>query len=90
VRTVVCAARFLHHASDITARGQNMALFFFGGWRMTETNKSHFMFLARKMRERAEEARTLAEEFRDPQARRMMFEIAERYEKLAQRLEDEA
>jgi len=57
---------------------------------MTETDKSHFLFLARKMRERAEEARTLAEEFRDPQARRMMFEIAERYEKLAQRLGDEA
>jgi len=53
-----------------------------------ETDKSHFLFLARKMRERAEEAQTLAEGFRDREARRMMFEIAQRYEKLAKRLED--
>jgi hypothetical protein len=54
---------------------------------MTETDKSHFLFLARKLRERAEEALTLAKTFGDPGARRMMFEIAERYERLAQRLE---
>jgi uncharacterized protein (DUF927 family) len=54
---------------------------------MTETNKSHFLFLARKLRERAEEALTLAETFHDVEARRMMFEVAERYEKLALRLE---
>jgi transcriptional regulator with AAA-type ATPase domain len=54
---------------------------------MTETNKSHFLFLARKLRERAEEALTLAETFHDVEARRMMFEVAERYQKLAQRLE---
>jgi len=55
---------------------------------MTENGNGHFLLLARKLRDRAEEARTLAEEFRDPEARRMMFEIAERYEKLAKRLED--
>jgi hypothetical protein len=54
---------------------------------MMETNKSHFLFLARKLRERSEEALTLAETFRDAEARRMMLEVAERYEKLAQRLE---
>jgi hypothetical protein len=32
----------------------------------------------------------MAEAFRDPEARRLMFEIAERYEKLAQRLDQEA
>jgi len=55
---------------------------------MTETDKSHFLFLVRKLRERAEEALTLADTFRDPETKRMMLEIAERYEKLAQRLED--
>ena len=55
---------------------------------MTETDKSHFLFLIRKLRERAEEALTLADTFRDPETKRMMLEIAERYEKLAQRLED--
>ena len=49
---------------------------------MTETDKSHFLFLARKLRERAEEALALAETFRDAEARRMMFEVAELYEKL--------
>jgi hypothetical protein len=56
---------------------------------MTETNKSHILFLARRMRERAEEARTLADTFRDSEARRMTLEVAERYEQLAQRLEQE-
>ena len=56
---------------------------------MTETNKGHILFLARKMRERAEEARTLAGTFRDSEARRMTLEVADRYEKLAQRLEME-
>jgi len=56
---------------------------------MTETNKSHILFLARKMQERAEEARTLADTFRDSEARRMTLEVAERYEELAQRLEME-
>ena len=55
---------------------------------MTENRNGHFLLLARKLRDHAEEARTLAEEFRDPEARQMMFEIAERYEKLAKRLED--
>jgi hypothetical protein len=55
---------------------------------MTETDNRHFRFLARKLRERAEEALTLAETFRDPEARRMMLEIAERYARLAQRLDD--
>ena len=55
---------------------------------MTETDKSHFLFLSRKMRERAEEARTMAKAFRDPEARRMMSEVAERYETLAKRLDN--
>jgi len=42
------------------------------------------------LRERGEEALVIAETFLDPEARRMMLEIAERYEKLAQRLEHEA
>jgi hypothetical protein len=54
---------------------------------MTETDKTHFLFLARKSRERAEKALGTAETFRDPDARRMMFGIAERYQKLAARLE---
>jgi len=57
---------------------------------MTETDKRRFLFLARKMRDRAEEALIMAKTFRDPEARRMMFEVAERYEKLAQRLEYES
>jgi len=56
---------------------------------MTETDKRHFLFLAHKLRERAEEASTLAGAFRDPEARRMMLEVAENYEKLAQRMENE-
>jgi hypothetical protein len=40
-------------------------------------------------RERAEAARTMAETLNDLGARRMIFEIAERYEKLAWRLENE-
>ena len=56
---------------------------------MPERDKTHFLFLARQLRERAEEALTLAEGFRDPEARRMMREIAERYEKLAKRIENE-
>jgi hypothetical protein len=52
--------------------------------------KTDFSFLVRRLRERAEEALTIAENFRDPEARRMMLEIAERYQKLAARLEAEA
>ena len=54
---------------------------------MTEIDKTHLLIMARKMRERAEEALARAETFRDPEARRMMFKVAERYEELAQRLE---
>jgi hypothetical protein len=39
-------------------------------------------------RERAEEARILAEELRDPDARRTMFGIADVYERMAERAED--
>jgi hypothetical protein len=53
---------------------------------MTETNKKHLLFLIRKLQERAEEASTLAKTFSDPEARRMMSEVAELYEKLAQRM----
>jgi hypothetical protein len=54
---------------------------------MTDTDKSHLLFMASKMRERAQEALVMAEAFRDPEARRVMFEVAESYEKLALRLE---
>ena len=53
---------------------------------MTGTNKDHLLALIRKLQERAEEASTLAETFSDPEARRMMFDVAELYEKLAQRM----
>jgi hypothetical protein len=43
--------------------------------------------LAMEARERAEEALTLAETFRDAEARRIMREVAENYEKLAEKLE---
>lgn len=46
--------------------------------------------LAREARERAEEALTLAETFRDAEARRIMREVAENYEKLAEKLEQHA
>jgi len=39
-------------------------------------------------RQRAEEARTIAEQMSDPEAKRMMLEIAEDYEKLAKRAEE--
>jgi hypothetical protein len=54
---------------------------------MTESDRTHFLFLARKLRERAKKALGTAETFSDPEARRMMFAIAERYQKLAARLE---
>jgi len=38
-------------------------------------------------RDRAEEARVRAEQFSDPQARRMMLDIAAEYERLAERAE---
>jgi len=53
------------------------------------TEADHFLFLSRKLRERAEEALVIAETFRDPEAQRMMLEVAERYQKLADRLEHE-
>jgi hypothetical protein len=46
--------------------------------------------LASEARERAEEALTLAKTFRDAEARRIMREVAENYEKLAERLEQRA
>ena len=57
---------------------------------MMETEKSHFLFMARKLRERSDEALAMAETFRDAEARQMMLEVAERYKKLAQRLEMES
>jgi bacterioferritin (cytochrome b1) len=47
----------------------------------------NYLLLARKLRERAEEALTIVNTYRDPETRRMMLEIAERYEKLAALLE---
>jgi len=46
--------------------------------------------LALEARERAEEALNLAETFRDAEARRIMREVAESYEKLAAKLEQHA
>jgi len=46
--------------------------------------------LAMEARERGEQALTLAETFRDEEARRIMREVAESYEKLAERLEQHA
>jgi hypothetical protein len=45
--------------------------------------------LARKMRERAAEARITAETLDDPEVRRMMLLAAERYEKSARRIEND-
>ena len=46
--------------------------------------------LALEARERAEEALNLAETFGDAEARRIMREVAESYEKLAAKLEQHA
>ncbi len=40
-----------------------------------------------RWRERAEEARTMADEMKDPEARRTLLEIAVSYGKLAERAE---
>jgi hypothetical protein len=45
---------------------------------MSEADK--LLFVARKLRERDEETLPLAETFRDPEAKRIMHEIAERYQ----------
>ena len=45
---------------------------------------------AKRWRERAEEARTIAATLNDPVAKRMMLDIAESYEKLAERAEQRA
>jgi hypothetical protein len=46
--------------------------------------------LVRNARDRAAECWTRAETFRDPESRQKMREIAERYERLAERLEQAA
>jgi O-methyltransferase involved in polyketide biosynthesis len=46
--------------------------------------------ISRQLRDRAEEARGRAETFHDPEAKRLMHQIAATYEELAQRLEREA
>jgi hypothetical protein len=45
---------------------------------------------ARELRERAEEALAKAETFHDPEAKRMMRQIAATYQEVARRLEREA
>lgn len=52
-------------------------------------DKAYFLVLASKLRERAEEALTIADDFRDPETRRMMLNIAERYKTLAEGIEKE-
>jgi hypothetical protein len=52
-------------------------------------DKNYFLVLASKLRERAEEALTIADDFRDPETRRMMLKIAERYKILAEGIEKE-
>ena len=51
---------------------------------------ANLLALARNARERAEEAWTRAETFLDPESRQKKREIAERYERLAERLEQAA
>jgi len=51
------------------------------------TITERLLFLAREARERAEEILVRAETMQDAKARRMMREIAEGYEKLAERIE---
>jgi len=48
------------------------------------------LFLAREARDRAEEILVRAETMQDDEARRMMREIAEGYQKLAERIEKSA
>ena len=48
---------------------------------MDETRKPGYW------RDRADEARAIAETFRDPEARRLMLEIAERYERMVARIQ---
>jgi len=45
---------------------------------------------ARELRDRAEEARAKAETFHDPEAQRMMLQIAVTYAEVAWRIETEA
>jgi hypothetical protein len=49
-----------------------------------------FLLRAKDLRVRAEEVLAQAEIMQDAEARRIMFEIAERYVKLAERLEQTA
>jgi hypothetical protein len=46
--------------------------------------------VAQELRNRAEEARTRAETFRDPDTKRLMRQVAATYEEVARRLEREA
>ena len=45
---------------------------------------------AKHWRDRAAQMRVLSEEINDPQAQRMMFDLANDYDKLADRAEDRA
>jgi len=54
------------------------------------TITERLLFLAREARDRAEEILARAETMQDAEARRMMREIAEGYEKLAGRIEKAA
>jgi hypothetical protein len=56
-----------------------------GGLQMT-----NLKLLVQELRDRAEEALTKAETFRDPEAKRLMRQIAANYEEVARRIEREA
>jgi hypothetical protein len=64
------------------------AFLWLSGGRLMSDSK--LLALASSLRARAKEILAKAEAMQDAKARRIMFEIAERYEKLAQRLDQEA
>ena len=58
------------------------------GWGLEPLKNPSFIHDPAHWRQRAEQARTIAEQMNDPEAKRMMLRIAEDYEKLAKRAEE--
>jgi len=56
------------------------------GWALSDEQR-HMAREPRHWRDRAEEARAMADQMHDPETKRQMREIAEGYEKLAERAE---